>query len=219
MTVSAEFVSSLKPLGLFLGGLMTLGILSILYKENPIYRFCEHVFVGAAAAHGLVTTYANTIKPGIQVNMMQKGQWWEIIAIAIGLLIYFQPFKKYTWISRIPMALWLGYNAGYALTIRTAMPLFSNITSSFKDMWVVSKGSFNLLTTFNNIVFVVALLLTMIYFFFSVQLKGPLHRVSGAARVFMMIAFGYSFGSTVMSRVSLFLGRLEFLFVDWLHLL
>lgn len=219
MTVSAEFVKSLQPLGLWMGGLLTLGILSILYKENPIYRFCEHVFVGSAAAHGLVTTYANTIKPGIQVNMMQKGQWWELIAIAIGLLIYFQPFKKYTWISRIPMALWLGYNAGYALTIRTAMPLFSNITSSFKDMWVVTKGSFNLLTTFNNIVFVVALLLTMIYFFFSVQLKGPLSRVSGAARVFMMIAFGYSFGSTVMSRVSLFLGRLEFLFIDWLHLL
>lgn len=219
MTVSAEFVKALQPLGLWMGGLLTLGILSILYKENPIYRFCEHVFVGSAAAHGLVTTYANTIKPGIQVNMIEKGQWWELIAIAIGLLIYFQPFKRYTWISRIPMALWLGYNAGYALTIRTAMPLFSNITSSFKDMWVVSKGSFNLLTTFNNIVFVVALLLTMIYFFFSVQLKGPLSRVSGAARVFMMIAFGYSFGSTVMSRVSLFLGRLEFLFIDWLHLL
>ena len=219
MTVSTEFIAALDPFGLFIGGIMTLGILSILYKENPIYRFCEHVFVGSAAAHGLVTTYANTIKPGVQVNIMERGQWWEIIAIMIGLMIYFQPFKRFTWISRMPMALWLGYNAGYALTIRTAMPLFSNVTSSFKKLWVVSNGQPDFMASFNNIVFVVALLLTMIYFFFSIQPSVPMQKMNRVARMFMMVAFGYSFGSTVMSRVSLFLGRLEFLFIDWLHLL
>ncbi|MCE5196314.1 MAG: hypothetical protein LLG09_04195 [Negativicutes bacterium] len=219
MTVSNEIINSLKPFGTFLGAMLTLGILSILYKENPVYRICEHIFVGAASAHGIVTTFANTIKPGIQVNMIQKGQWWELLAIAIGLMIYFQPIKKLTWISRIPMALWLGYNAGYALTIRTAMPLFSNITSSFKDIWVIEQGGFNFLSSLNNLIFIVALILTMVYFFFSVEMKGPMVKASQLARAFMMIAFGYSFGSTLMSRVSLFLGRLQFLFSDWLGLL
>lgn len=219
MTVPNEIISSLQPFGTFLGALLTLGILSILYKENPIYRVCEHIFVGVASAHGVVTVFANTIKPGIQVNMIQKGQWWELIAIALGLMIYFQPFKKLTWISRVPMAFWLGYNAGYALTIRTAMPLFSNITSSFKDIWVIQNGGFNFLSSLNNLIFVTALVFTMVYFFFSVEMKGPMLGASKLARYFMMIAFGYSFGTTLMSRVSLFLGRLQFLFSDWLHIL
>ena len=34
-----------------------------------------------------------------------------------------------------------------------------------------------------------------------------------------MVAFGASFGYTVMARVSLLIGRLEYLFSDWLGLL
>ena len=33
-----------------------------------------------------------------------------------------------------------------------------------------------------------------------------------------MISFGASFGYTVMARVSLLLGRFQFLLGDWLHL-
>jgi hypothetical protein len=38
-------------------------------------------------------------------------------------------------------------------------------------------------------------------------------------RWLMMIAFGAMFGSTVMARMSLFIGRLSFLFGDWIHLI
>lgn len=35
-----------------LGVLATLGIFSILYKENPVFRLCEHLFIGLATATG-----------------------------------------------------------------------------------------------------------------------------------------------------------------------
>ena len=75
-------------LGNWLSALITLMLFSILYKENPIYRIAEHLYVGASAAHGIVTTWNNTIKPAI-LTMPDKGTWWEIIPMAIGLLIYF----------------------------------------------------------------------------------------------------------------------------------
>jgi hypothetical protein len=36
---------------------------------------------------------------------------------------------------------------------------------------------------------------------------------------FLMIAFGASFGYTVMARVSLLIARVQFLLRDWLHVL
>jgi len=38
-------------------------------------------------------------------------------------------------------------------------------------------------------------------------------------RMFLMIAFGASFGYTVMARISLLIGRFYFLLGDWLRLL
>jgi hypothetical protein len=62
-------------------------------------------------------------------------------------------------------------------------------------------------------------LAVLAYFFFSAPHTGA-HGV--AARVgifFLMIAFGASFGYTVMARVSLLIARVQFLLGDWLHLL
>jgi len=56
----------------------------------------------------------------------------------------------------------------------------------------------------------------LIYFFFSKEHSGFF---GGAATVgiwFLMITFGASFGYTVMSRMSLLIGRIDFLLVEWL---
>ena len=57
------------------------------------------------------------------------------------------------------------------------------------------------------------------YFFFSAEHKGVLGGVSRVGIIFLMVAFGASFGYTVMSRISLLIGRVEFLLRDWLHLI
>jgi len=56
----------------------------------------------------------------------------------------------------------------------------------------------------------------LIYFFFSKEHTGFF---GGAATVgvwFLMVTFGASFGYTVMSRMSLLIGRIDFLLVEWL---
>jgi hypothetical protein len=60
----------------------------------------------------------------------------------------------------------------------------------------------------------------LVYFFFSKEHTGLVF--GGLARVgvwFLMVAFGGSFGYTVMGRISLLIGRIQFLVGDWLHLL
>ena len=207
-----------KSLGNWVAALITLMLFSILYKENPLYRIAEHLYVGASAAHGIVTTWNNTVKPAI-TSMPTKGTWWEIIPMVLGLLIYFNMYRPYAWVARIPMGFWIGYNAALVLSARQVIPFFNQMTSAIKPLISMKAGVFNLTQSINNILFVSIVLGVLIYFFFTVEHKGVFKYAANWGRLAIMIGFGASFGNTVMARISLLIGRLTFLFSDWLGLL
>jgi hypothetical protein len=77
----------------------------------------------------------------------------------------------------------------------------------------------NWFTSLNNILLTVGVITGLIYFFFSKEHKGALGVGSKIGIWFLMISFGASFGYTVMSRMSLLIGRVYFLMGNWLHLL
>ncbi|MBT5534997.1 hypothetical protein HOK31_18165, partial [Candidatus Poribacteria bacterium] len=54
------------------------------------------------------------------------------------------------------------------------------------------------------------------YFFFSIEHRGAVGRVSRVGIWFLMIGFGSAFGNTVMNRVMLLIQRVEFLLQDWM---
>jgi hypothetical protein len=60
---------------------------------------------------------------------------------------------------------------------------------------------------------------TVIYFFFTTKKIAVLDAPARFGRLVMMVAFGASFANTVMARVSIFLGRVQFLLGDWLHVI
>jgi ABC-type microcin C transport system permease subunit YejB len=69
-----------------------------------------------------------------------------------------------------------------------------------------------------NLIIFFGVLTTLIYFYFSKEHTGLL---GGTARVgiwFIMIAFGAHFGYTVMGRISLLIGQVQFILIDWLKL-
>jgi hypothetical protein len=68
---------------------------------------------------------------------------------------------------------------------------------------------------FSNVLLIAGVLTTLVYFFFSLEHKGAVGVVSKIGIYFLMISFGASYGFTVMARISLLIGRLEFLFRDW----
>jgi hypothetical protein len=60
---------------------------------------------------------------------------------------------------------------------------------------------------------------SILYFFFSKEHKGALKLASETGIIFIMVGFGASFGYTVMARMSLLIGRLQFLLRDWLGMI
>lgn len=56
-----------------LGVLATVGLYSVLYKENRFYRFFEHLFLGLAAGWTLVVIWVENLKaPG-------GTSWWALL--------------------------------------------------------------------------------------------------------------------------------------------
>ena len=68
----------------------------------------------------------------------------------------------------------------------------------------------------NNFVIVGGTFCAIVYFFFSKEHKGVTGWAANLGIWVLMIGFGSTFGFTVMSRVSLLVGRFEFLLNTWL---
>ena len=87
----------------------------------------------------------------------------------------------------------------------------AQIGASLQPLWTGKLGS-----SLNAIVFTIGLVTSLLFFFFSREHKGALGAASRIGIMFLMVGFGAGYGYTVMSRVSLLIGRFQFLLEDWL---
>jgi len=67
-----------------------------------------------------------------------------------------------------------------------------------------------------TIIIVIGVISTLIYFYFSKEHTGALGVAAKVGIWFIMVSFGAHFGYTVMGRVSLLIGRVQFLIEDWI---
>jgi hypothetical protein len=215
-----------EVVGVWIGAILTLGIFSFLYKDNPFYKFSESLFVGVSAGYWFVVTYFQYFKPKLwdnlalaynelAINGRIDYHWVYLLGGALGVLMLLRLFPKVGWLSRWSLAVVVGTTAGLQFT----RYLVSNGMIQVKGTILPLLVGGNTYATIGNIVIVVGTFCGLIYFFFSKEHKGAF---GGAARVgvlFLMITFGALFGYTVMSRMSLLIGRLHYLFSDWLGLI
>jgi hypothetical protein len=65
----------------------------------------------------------------------------------------------------------------------------------------------------------IGLICVVIYFFFSKERNKTTRLAAEGGIIFLMVGFGASFGYTVMARISLLIGRFQFLLRDWLGII
>jgi len=88
------------------------------------------------------------------------------------------------------------------------------VTSSFIKFGGATTGE-----TINNILLFIAIIGTLMYFFFTVKRDNPVMVIGSTfGRWTIMIALGAAFGSTALFRLSLLLGRIQYIFGDWLQI-
>jgi len=222
----------LQIVQLWVGALLTLMIFSFLYKDNPLYKFAEHLFVGVSAAYWMVQGFWQQIIPNLMAKLFprqfenlveaaqgQPPELWYIIPLVLGLMLLTRLIGPIAWLSRWSMAFIIGYTAGSNLT-RYLVSDFIRQVEKTLALPLVATHADNwlqwIMYSISNLVIFGGVICGLIYFYFSKEHTGAFGRASRVGIWVLMVAFGASFGYTVMARISLLIGRLEYL-GDWIQ--
>lgn len=205
----------LDIIGTWIAATLTIAIFSFLYKDNPLYRAAEHIYVGISAGFAVIYAWAFDVYPMLvdtfKTNLNARNYLEAYILILpalLGIIMLLRSIPKLVWLSRWPISFTIGIGAGLGLIASVQGYLLPQISDTLRP-----------LINLNNAVIYIGVITTLTYFYFSKEHKGLLGALSRIGIVFIMVAFGASFGYTVMARVSLLIGRFYFLFHDWVPII
>jgi lipoprotein signal peptidase len=189
----------------------TLAIYSFLYKENPWFRFAESVYAGVSVGYGVAFDLR-------YLRDQWGGQWSSSgtmmllfgLAVLIGLLWYARFSKQYFFLYRWPLAIIVGTGIGMALRTVIFTQFLQQIRAQANTPLFVAG---DMMQTFNNILIAIMVPCVLLYFWFTgvSRESAGMQIVEKVARYTMMAGFGSAFGYTVLTRMSLLIGRSQYL--------
>lgn len=191
-------------LGAWVTGFLTLGIFSFLYKDNPLFKITENLYVGVGMGY-YVSLYFFQVWTPLVWEPLKAGNYIVIVPSIMGLLLLSQLVPKLSWLSRYTLTFTIGYSCGLAIPMTINTDLLTQILGTAKPFATI--GSVGPMAIFNMIFILIAVLCVLTYFFFSVESRGAVKKVSNIGIYVLMAYFGAAFGNTVMARFSLLYGR------------
>jgi hypothetical protein len=198
--------------------ILTLCTLSFLYKDNPFYKFAEHLVVGVSAGYFTMILVVTSLWPKL-VDELRAGNLIYIIPGILGAAMFFRFSAKRSWISRYPIAIYIGIGAGLEMILQMQARVIEQLNATIGIAGAIKAAAMaeNLASwgTLWNIVIVVGVICGLAYFYFSKEHTGWLGGMASVGIWVLMVGFGASFGYTVMARISLLIQRVQFLGEWW----
>jgi hypothetical protein len=224
-----------RSVGLWIAAFFTLAVFSFLWGDNPFYKVAEAVLVGVSAGYWMVVGFWDVIVPNLlgKISPPMVQAWampgltgpdaarnlWYLVPLALGIMLLWRLSPRGAWISRWPLAFIIGTTAGLRLIAFMHGDFLAQIRNTILPMVVLTPGGFDPAESFRNLLIVVGVLCSLVYFFFSFEHTGVVGRVAKVGIWVLMITFGAGFGYTVLGRIALLAIRIEFLLDDWLWLI
>jgi hypothetical protein len=232
----------MEHFSLWVGAFLTLGIFSFLYKDNPWYKLTEAIFVGISAGYWFVVLFWDNFhgkfwvgageysfawlgalitgseKPSIDGNV--DLMLW--VGAVLGFLMLLRLVPKVGWLSRWPLAFVVGATAGFWLINYFSSNVMAQVQATMAPIFSTEFGAgfdASAYAIVGSLVIFIGTFSGLIYFFFSKAHTGAFGGTAKVGIFFLMVTFGASFGYTVMSRMSLLIGRIDYLLGDWLGMI
>lgn len=184
---------------------LTLCIFSFLYKDNPFYKFAERLVAGVATGYFTMLLFWTNFQDKVWEPIFINGQYLYIIPAFLGIIMWSRFSKKYSWISRYSIAFYIGIGSGVSITVYLYTYLFKQLQAT-----IATPLTFDI-AGLNTLLVVIAVVSSLVYFFFSMPHKGLFGAVSRLGIYTIMVGFGAGFGLTVMGRIALLVQRIIFL--------
>ena len=213
-------------LGTWVAALLTLMVFSYLVSDNPLYRLAEHLFVGSALGYAIVVAIQDVLLPRLFTPLARDPltYWHLLVPLLLGLLLLAKGRVSTAWLGNISVGFLFGVGAALAIGGALVGSLFYQVRDTMLPL-LPGKGDGG--SVIDNLILVVGTLGSLAYFYFTAGEEreatglrdGALRLGSVVGKWFIMITLGALFANAVTARVSLLVGRLQFLLGDWLGVL
>jgi len=213
---------TMTVLGAWVAVGLTLCIYSFLYKDNPLFKLSEHLYVGISIGYSVVLAWHTIflrllwepLAQAVRDAPSEAGSYVLLAPASIGLLMLTRFVPSIAWMSRLAFAFVVGFGSGVAIPRTVSAAIFKQIEDTVQPLVSMGNGGATAFMEFalpqsgiNALILLIGVVSVLFYFFFSVEHTGPGKVVARTGVYFLMIAFGAAFGYTVMSRMSLLIGR------------
>ncbi len=222
--------------GVWIAAFLTLSIFSFLYRDNIFYKFAEHLLIGVSNGYYVSIIFYNAMMPKIIEPIFYNKSWIQdgdafsmisfgnlmliIIPTCLGLLMFSRFSPKHAWLIRFPLAFIMGASCGLSILPSFQASIFEQVAGTFQSSFIVRSASgIDIWNSLGSFLMIFGVIVTLVYFFFSMEHKGLIGKTAKIGIWFIMAGFGASFGYTIMARVSLLIGRVQFLLHDWIKLI
>jgi len=200
---------SMDP-AIWLQTFIIIGMLTVIWKNNIIFRIASFTVVGLLSANSLATAL-DTINDGA-VSLVIGGDYVYVIVLIVSALSIFRLSESYGWLARFPTAYILGLGLSLA-----AGPMARVLLEQLKAQSALLIGGGGI-AVFNGLISLVAVTTTMIYFIFTSKLRQnpALAGMAKIGRYFFMIALGGLCGVYVVGNFQYQGMALEYIVIDFL---
>ena len=202
--------------GIWIAAALTIWLYSFAFKDNVLYKFSEHLFLGVAAGYSFTLGLDAISRTGI-APIVTQGRAEYIVPIIFGLLFFGKYLGRYGWIARYGSMFVLG--VGLSIAVRTAPEAFilKQVAASILPLYIPGDPVMSI----THILMVLIIIGGILYFVFTFVPGGGEQRPTATYKIYdilvkfgiygMMVGFGALFARTVMTRVAFFIGRVRFL--------
>ncbi len=200
-----------EAVGLVVGFLLTILVLSYLLGDNFAYRLVLHLFTGALIGYTFAIVVHEVL---IRIVLGRLGtQPIIVVPVLIGLaLLFFKSIRRLAYIGNFFMAFLIGVGVALALLGALLGTLVPQLGATGTVMQLDPlKGS------------IVALGTIFALFAFDFTLSQQQHGLAGTlggfvrflgsiGRIFVTVALGVAFAGALTASLSFFIGRIQYLF-------
>ncbi len=197
---------------IWIAAFLTIAATSFVFRDNFVFKISQFTFIGVAAGHNIVMGVKNIRDYGW--SHLAGGEIIYVVVFILGVLLYARFSGEYYWLYRYPIAFMVGNGVGISIRAAIHSDFIKNIAATASPL--VASTSMG---TINSIIIFVGCVAALSHFVFTYEgiHKGTIGFVPKLGRWMMLMAFGASFGNTVMTRFGMYQGRILFLLRDWLQ--
>lgn len=195
---------------------MTIAVLSVMYRDNPFYRFAESVFIGVSAGYFACVWLFSVLIPVFEDTV--SGEYILLVPVIAGLMLFipFNSTTKYSKFVLLPASFTVALYLAAGIPVYFQAYIYEMIRSSIVPLIsFYENGDIRWDLTINALISITGIVTVLLFLVSRYRLSGRFHRyASETGRFYLLVAIGVSFGYTLVSRILLLMGRFDFIVTD-----